>query len=197
MLTRDLVRPSPIRSLALGMTVLTLGLVLTACTSSVPLNQSNTGTGASGSAGAAGSSSMPDSGKSIFAGESAVKPVVVDASGNTQQLLNELPKVIYFDYDSFSVNADAMPVVEGYGKVLSGSTSQRLLLEGHTDERGGREYNLALGQKRAEAVLRALTVLGATTEQLEAVSLGEEQPAVQGSDETAWSKNRRVEFRTR
>jgi peptidoglycan-associated lipoprotein len=70
-------------------------------------------------------------------------------------------------------------------------------VEGHTDERGGREYNLALGQKRAEAVARSLTLLGAADAQLEAVSFGEERPAVQGSDEAAWAKNRRAELKDR
>jgi peptidoglycan-associated lipoprotein len=69
-----------------------------------------------------------------------------------------------------------------------------MTLEGHTDERGGREYNLALGQKRAEAVLKSLVLLGANESQLEAVSYGKERPAVQGSDEAAWARNRRVEL---
>jgi peptidoglycan-associated lipoprotein len=67
-------------------------------------------------------------------------------------------------------------------------------LEGHTDERGGREYNLALGQRRAEAVRRALALLGVADSQMEAVSFGKEKPAVPGSDEAAWAKNRRVEI---
>ena len=69
------------------------------------------------------------------------------------------------------------------------------MLEGHTDERGGREYNLALGQKRAEAVRRSLTVLGVNDNQIEAVSFGKEKPAAAGSDEAAYAKNRRVEFK--
>jgi peptidoglycan-associated lipoprotein len=72
-----------------------------------------------------------------------------------------------------------------------------MVIEGHTDERGGREYNLALGQKRAEAVLRALVMLGAADNQLEAVSFGKERPAVQGSDEAAWAQNRRAELKDR
>jgi peptidoglycan-associated lipoprotein len=72
-----------------------------------------------------------------------------------------------------------------------------MVVEGHTDERGGREYNLALGQKRAEAVVRSLTLLGVGGQQLEAVSFGEERPAVQGSDEAAWARNRRAELKDR
>ena len=72
-----------------------------------------------------------------------------------------------------------------------------MVVEGHTDERGGREYNLALGQKRAEAVVRSLTLLGVGDQQLEAVSFGEERPAAQGSDEAAWARNRRAELKDR
>ena len=70
-----------------------------------------------------------------------------------------------------------------------------MVVEGHTDERGGREYNLALGQKRAEAVARALGLMGVSSDRIEAVSFGKERPAVQGSDEAAWAKNRRVELK--
>jgi peptidoglycan-associated lipoprotein len=88
-------------------------------------------------------------------------------------------------------------MLEAHAKVLSANRSKRMMLEGHTDERGGREYNLALGQKRAEAVLRSMVLLGVQDNQLEAVSFGEEKPAVQGSDEAAWAKNRRVELKDR
>ena len=77
------------------------------------------------------------------------------------------------------------------------TAAKRMALEGHTDERGGREYNLALGQKRAEAVLKTLVLLGVQDSRLEAVSFGEERPAAQGSDEAAWAKNRRVELKDR
>ena len=86
-------------------------------------------------------------------------------------------------------------MLEAHAKVLSANRSKRMMLEGHTDERGGREYNLALGQKRAEAVLRSMVLLGVQDNQLEAVSFGEEKPAVPSSDEAAWAKNRRVELK--
>ena len=106
-------------------------------------------------------------------------------------------RVVYFDFDSFAVRPDAKPVIEGHARVLVANKGARLLLEGHTDERGGREYNLALGQKRAEAVARSLVLLGASESQLEPVSFGKERPAAQGSDEAAWEKNRRVELKDR
>jgi peptidoglycan-associated lipoprotein len=104
-------------------------------------------------------------------------------------------RVVYFDFDSFVVKDEYRPMLEAHAKALGANRSKRMMLEGHTDERGGREYNLALGQKRAEAVLKSLVLLGAADSQLEAVSFGEERPAVQGSDEAAWAKNRRVELK--
>jgi len=110
---------------------------------------------------------------------------------------NELAKVVYFDYDSFVVKDEFRPVVEAQAKVLSADRSKKLSIEGHTDERGGSEYNLALGQKRAESVAKALKLLGVNDGQVEAVSFGKERPAVQGSDEAAWAKNRRAELNNR
>jgi peptidoglycan-associated lipoprotein len=104
-------------------------------------------------------------------------------------------RVVYFDFDSFVVKDEYRPMLEAHAKVLGANRSKRMTLEGHTDERGGREYNLALGQKRADAVLKSLVLLGAVDSQLEAVSFGEERPAVPGSDEAAWAKNRRVELK--
>jgi peptidoglycan-associated lipoprotein len=105
--------------------------------------------------------------------------------------------VIYFDFDSFSVREDFQPIVASQARRLSADRSRKLLLEGHTDERGGREYNLALGQRRAEAVSRAMALMGVQDGQIEAVSYGKERPAVTGTDEAAWAKNRRVELRDR
>jgi peptidoglycan-associated lipoprotein len=106
-------------------------------------------------------------------------------------------RIVYFDYDSFVIKDDYKPVVESNAKQLTVNRGKRIMIEGHTDERGGREYNLALGQKRAEAVARALLLSGATEAQLEAVSFGKEKPAASGSDEAAWAKNRRAELKDR
>jgi peptidoglycan-associated lipoprotein len=106
-------------------------------------------------------------------------------------------RIVYFDFDSYAVRDDGRPVVEAHARLLTANRARKMTVEGHTDERGGREYNLALGQKRAEAVTRALTLLGATDAQLEAVSFGEERPSAQGSDEAAWAKNRRAELKDR
>lgn len=103
--------------------------------------------------------------------------------------------VVLFDYDSFVIKAEARPIIENHAKFLQINKQRKAMLEGHTDERGGREYNLALGQKRAEAVQRALTLLGVPESQVEAVSYGKEKPAAQGADEASYAKNRRVEFK--
>jgi peptidoglycan-associated lipoprotein len=105
--------------------------------------------------------------------------------------------VVYFDFDSFVIKDEYRSVVEGQAKLLQANRQRLVQIEGHTDERGGREYNLALGQKRAEAVQRALVLLGVGDKQLEAVSYGEERPADPGHDEAAWAKNRRAEVKDR
>jgi peptidoglycan-associated lipoprotein len=86
------------------------------------------------------------------------------------------------------------PIIEQHAKMLNADRQKRLVIEGHTDERGGREYNLALGQKRAESVQKTLALLGVNATQMESVSFGKERPAVAGSDEAAWAKNRRAEL---
>jgi peptidoglycan-associated lipoprotein len=107
------------------------------------------------------------------------------------------PRIVYFDFDSFVIKDEYRALVEANAKRLAANRSQRITIEGHTDERGGREYNLALGQKRAEAVAKALALLGVNDGQMEAVSFGKERPAVPGSDEAAWAKNRRAELKDR
>ncbi|MDE2567185.1 MAG: peptidoglycan-associated lipoprotein Pal, partial [Burkholderiales bacterium] len=104
-------------------------------------------------------------------------------------------KVVYFDYDSFAIKSEYQGLLEAEAKALAARPAGRLVIEGHTDERGGSEYNLALGQKRAEAVLRVLVLLGAPAQRMEAVSFGKERPAVDGHDEAAWAKNRRAELK--
>jgi peptidoglycan-associated lipoprotein len=103
-------------------------------------------------------------------------------------------RLVYFDYDSFVIRPEFQTVIEAHARYIKANRSKKVALEGHTDERGGREYNLALGQKRAEAVRRALSLLGADENQLEAVSFGKEKPAVAGSTEAAMEKNRRTEI---
>jgi len=102
--------------------------------------------------------------------------------------------VIYFDYDQSDIRAEFNEVLAAHGGYLAGNGGALLRLEGHADERGSREYNIGLGERRAQAVRRALLLQGAGATQLTTVSYGEERPAVFGSDEEAYSLNRRVEL---
>lgn len=101
---------------------------------------------------------------------------------------------LYFEYDSFEVKAEYRALLEAHAAYLLARKDARAILQGNTDERGSREYNLALGQKRAEAVRRALAVLGVSEAQIEAVSFGEEKPRMEGDSEAAHAENRRVDL---
>jgi peptidoglycan-associated lipoprotein len=125
---------------------------------------------------------------------SGVAPVTVDPTvGNTIGPAG-VARIVYFDYDSYVIKPQFQGVIESHARFLKSNGGRKIMIEGHTDERGGREYNLALGQRRAEAVRRALGLLGVTDAQVEAVSFGKEKPAATGSDESAWSQNRRAEI---
>jgi len=124
--------------------------------------------------------------------DSSVRTISLDEQ-LTQQVKDK--RVVYFDFDSDAVKEEYRPLIDLHAKRLNNNKKLALTLEGHTDERGGREYNLALGQRRAEAVAKSLTLLGVGATQVEAVSFGKERPAVQGTGEEAWSKNRRVELK--
>lgn len=101
---------------------------------------------------------------------------------------------VYFDFDSYSVKSDYQSMLGDHAKYLASNKGRRILIQGNTDERGTSEYNLALGQKRAEAVRRSLSSLGVSENQMEAVSLGKEKPKATGHDEAAWAENRRADI---
>lgn len=198
------------RTIAQTSVSIALAALLAACGSSVKLNdtpvesraltpvspvtgdQAAAGQAGAGTAAAAAAATPP-------AAQSQVATVQAGQMGSkgVDGLPAGVGRVVYFDFDSFVVRDEGRPVVEAHARLLNANRTRKMTVEGHTDERGGREYNLALGQKRAEAVVRSLTLLGATDAQLEAVSFGEERPAVQGSDEAAWAKNRRAELKDR
>ncbi len=121
-----------------------------------------------------------------------VAPLAADVSGPAG-----IGKVVLFDYDSFVIKPEYQGLVDAHARFLTVNKNRKLAIEGHTDERGGREYNLALGQKRAEAVRRALALLGVADAQVEAVSFGKEKPADPTSSEAAHAKNRRAELNYR
>ena len=167
---------------------LALAALLASCSSPVKLNEvpveDKTGTALSAPPAAA---PTPPA-RSAVAGIDA-RPLAAVAPGP-----DGVTKVIYFDYDSFAIKSDFQGVIEKHAAYIKQDNKRRIAVEGHTDERGGREYNLALGQKRSEAVRKALNLLGVPDAQIEAISFGKEKPAVQGSSEEAFAKNRRAEI---
>lgn len=116
------------------------------------------------------------------------------ADERARRELEQIGMVIYFDYDKDEIKSEYVPIVAAHAKYLNGNPMRKARLEGHTDERGSREYNIGLGERRAQAVRRALSLQGVQDAQLTTVSYGEERPAVTGSDEAAYAKNRRVEI---
>lgn len=101
---------------------------------------------------------------------------------------------VYFDFDSYVVKEDYQSVIQAHARYLNKNKNRRIFIQGNTDERGGREYNLALGQKRAEAVRKSLSLLGVSDGQMEAVSFGKEKPKALGNDEASWAENRRADL---
>jgi peptidoglycan-associated lipoprotein len=121
--------------------------------------------------------------------------VAVDASGgDAANAANAMNRTIYFDFDSSDIRPEFTSVLAEQAKALTRNASVRVRLEGNTDERGSPEYNVGLGERRAQAVRRALLLQGVAEAQLTTVSYGEERPAVGGSTEASWAKNRRVEI---
>lgn len=174
------------RTIFSTVSALTLALVLSACGSNVALNTPPVEDKSTATAGSStnvkpygASSSSTDSASASASGTSG--PVGVD-------------KLVYFDFDSAAIKSEFRNAIEANAKFLAANKSRKIAIEGHADERGGREYNLALGQKRSEAVRRAMGLLGVPDAQAEAVSFGKEKPAVEGNTEEAYAKNRRAEI---
>jgi len=172
------------------LSVITLSFFLAACGSNVKLSDvpvedrtaGATGTGAAAGAGAGGASGR------------GVAPVEIMSTDTTAAGPVGAARVFYFDYDSFTIKPEFQGAIEVHARFLTTNKNRTIAIEGHTDERGGREYNLALGQKRSEAFRRSLLLLGVAETQVEAVSFGEEKPALTGTTEEAFAKNRRAEI---
>lgn len=132
-------------------------------------------------------------------GSDAQTSAIVDEALTVQEMLAKpdsplATRVIYFDYDSAKVSDDSLGVLEAHGNFIATNGNVSVRLEGHADERGSREYNIALGDRRAQSVRRILLFQGASSDQMETISYGEEQPAELGHDDASWAKNRRVEL---
>ena len=133
-----------------------------------------------------------DAAPQAVAAVSAVAPVVADHL-NPNSLIST-QRSIYFDFDKFDIKSEYSALIDRQGKYLASKPTLAIRVEGNADERGGREYNLALGQKRAEAVVRALKVYGVNDKQVEPVSFGSEKPKATGHNEEAWAQNRRADL---
>jgi len=183
------------------LTVAVLAAVLTGCGGSSPAVQQQDedlfgpyGGGAGADAGQGGESGGMDDGLgagSEFGDESAGGPVTAPDGGPGGALEN---RVIYFDFDRSDVRDEYRRLLSGHARYLAANPAVRVRLEGHADERGSREYNIGLGERRAQSVRQLLLLQGASATQLSTVSYGEERPAVLGSDDEAYQLNRRVEL---
>ena len=162
------------------MVLLVAAIALTACKRSDTVAD----TGASPVVGASGASTTAEG-----AGVGIQGSELDSANARALQQL-----VIYFDFDQAEIKPEYTAVIEAHGRRLASSSNLQVRLEGHTDERGSREYNIGLGERRAQSVRRALMLQGANASQITTVSYGEERPAATGSDEEAWRLNRRVEI---
>ena len=147
-----------------------------------------------------GCSSTPDDASANAPVESRNGIATVNAGGvdgrNLPAVLTDPKSIlskrnIYFDYDRYDVRSDYKELVAAHAKFLANNRQFRVLIQGNTDDRGSREYNLALGQKRADSIKKMLVMLGTNESQVESVSLGEEKPKMEGQNETAWAENRR------
>jgi peptidoglycan-associated lipoprotein len=175
------------RSFFAVLSVLVASLALVACGSSVKLSDVPVEDRAGAAVGQAAIADPGASGR-------AVAPVEIRSTETLAAGPAGAPRVIYFDYDSFTIKPEFQTAIESHARFLTGNKDRKIAIEGHTDERGGREYNLALGQKRSEAVRRALSLLGVVEAQMEAVSFGKEKPSQAGLTEEAFAKNRRSEI---
>ena len=170
------------KSLVLLAVVLAASLAVSGCGSKKPKPDANAGA----------NTSQTSNADSSGVGQANANDEGADAPGPLEGLLAK--RTIYFDFDSSEIKGEGTDIVAAHAKYLAKMGGTKIRLEGHTDERGSREYNIGLGERRAQAVRRALLLQGAAEGQISTVSYGEERPAAAGSDEAAWAKNRRVEI---
>ena len=180
-----------------------LMMLLSACSTvkldeAAPIESRKSSSSSSTDASRSNTASVPSS-SSDTSSSKADANANANATGNANDPLNDPSSVlakrsIYFDVDSYVVKDEFNAVIDAHGKYLASRPDRKVLIQGNTDERGGSEYNLALGQKRADAVRRALALKGVPDSQMEAVSFGKEKPKAMGSNEEAWKENRRADI---
>jgi peptidoglycan-associated lipoprotein len=168
----------------------TIAVVLGGCASKRPHTAASTGGATTTSDSGAGVSTAPLGGSDATAMSQG--PGGEGILGPQGGLLAK--RIVYFDYDRAEIRADQVELVMAHARYLASHATARVRLEGNTDERGTREYNIGLGERRAQAVRHSLLLQGVAESQVTTVSYGAERPAVAGSDESAWAQNRRVEI---
>lgn len=179
-------------------TVLMMSFVLAACSGKsvregVGVDERNTGDGTNGGISSTGINDGTSGGGQNVGSDGTSGSGSGDGSGDgTVDPLNV--RTLYFEYDSAELTTESREVVEAHAGNMGSNVGLALILEGHADERGTREYNVALGEERAQNVARLLQALGVESARVETVSYGEERPAMIGDGESSWSKNRRVEL---
>ena len=171
---------------SIWLAVLLMALTLTACDRqrTLPASTSSTGT--------AVESTEPDARTGAIGSGSSIRSTGMGDDDSMTDTADTL--IIYFEYDRSEVSPQYVDVLAGHARRLAQNPDQRMRLEGHADERGSREYNIGLGERRAQAVRRVLLLSGATARQISTVSYGEERPVALGSTESDYEKNRRVEL---
>jgi peptidoglycan-associated lipoprotein len=167
-----------------------LAAVLAGCSSTPTQDQ---GAPVEDKSGATGSSSGANTSGAGTGGVTGSATGTARGSGNPLRDPNSplSKRSVYFDFDSFTIRDEYKPLIEAHARYLQQNRNARMTIQGNADERGSREYNIALGQKRADAVKRTMTLLGAQDQQIETVSFGKEKPRNSGHDESAWAENRR------
>ena len=174
---------------ALSVLILAAALGLAGCSHKPPrVAPSNTAVPANGG----GAESSGAGGASANEGPGTANGGAAEAGGPQEGLLAK--RTVYFDFDSSEIKGEGTDIVAAHAKYLAGHPNIHVRLEGNTDERGSREYNIGLGERRAQSVRRALLLQGASDAQISTVSYGAERPVDPGHDEAAWAKNRRVEI---
>jgi len=171
-------------AIAILMAALVAGCQTTSTTAPV---EDKSGTSATPGAGTPGASTSGTTAGGVQGSSTGANPL-----RDPNNILSK--RSVYFEFDSFSVADQYKPIVEAHARYLAANRTARVTLQGHADERGSREYNIALGQKRADAVKRMMTVMGVQETIVETVSFGKEKPRNMGHDEAAWAENRRVDI---
>jgi peptidoglycan-associated lipoprotein len=167
--------------------VVLAAVLISACGTKGPVKPEGGGAAVEDRTGAAGAEGAEGASARALPGQTGIEASALDDPASPLS-----KRIIYFDYDQSDISPEYRAIIEAHAQFLASNPNVSVVLEGNTDERGSREYNIGLGERRAEAVRRLLMFQGASDQQIRTVSYGEERPAAMGHDEAAWQENRRV-----